>query len=169
MIFNKEYHICSEISENIDIRQVLQLNIQDTTRGLCNYLLADDCLNENDLRNLANMICNDLNIICCRVSLTSLPVILWNRRARAYGIYNPKMCLFTSPKIRIARRDWKAKGSPVLSNTHLVGSLLHEILHHIDYEMLLLGWNVHDKGFFRRFDDLQKSLGIQKLIRHSKT
>lgn len=168
MFLNTDHNSCFFISESVDIKQILKANLTEDTCSLCYELLSGPPVKVDDLRLLTNKICSDLKIRGCRVYLTSLPVILWNRRARAYGIYYSCFCVFTSAKIRLARREWKLKGSPVLKNFQIIGNLLHEITHHIDQEILLLGWAEHDQGFFRRYYDLQNSLGIKNLIHHNK-
>ncbi len=73
-----------------------------------------------------------------------------------HGLYVPEPGEGEPPAIRVWMRTAR-KGRVVAFRTFL-RTLLHELLHHLDYEVLELGESFHTEGFFRRESSLFRQL-----------
>ncbi len=73
-----------------------------------------------------------------------------------HGLYMPEPGEGEPPAIRVWMRTAR-KGRVVAFRTFL-RTLLHELLHHLDYEVLELGESFHTEGFFRRESSLFRQL-----------
>jgi hypothetical protein len=73
-----------------------------------------------------------------------------------HGLYMPGPDEGEPPAIRVWMRTAR-KGRVVAFRTFL-RTLLHELLHHLDYEVLELGDSFHTEGFFRRESSLFRQL-----------
>jgi hypothetical protein len=67
------------------------------------------------------------------------------------------------PRIRVWMRT-AAKGQLVAFRTFL-RTLLHEVLHHLDYHHLKLGDSYHTEGFFRRESSLFRQIAPEEALR----
>ncbi len=73
-----------------------------------------------------------------------------------HGLYVPEAGGEGRPAIRVWMRTAR-KGRVVAFRTFL-RTLLHEIVHHLDYELLRLDESFHTEGFFRRESSLFRQL-----------
>jgi hypothetical protein len=70
--------------------------------------------------------------------------------AELHGLYTPDG--EAPPCIRVWMRT--ARHARVVAFRTFLRTLLHELLHHLDFEVLGLAWSFHTEGFFRRESSL---------------
>ena len=73
-----------------------------------------------------------------------------------HGLYVPDPGEGEPPAIRVWMRT--ARRARVVAFRTFLRTLLHELLHHLDYEVLELGDSFHTEGFFRRESSLFRQL-----------
>ena len=73
-----------------------------------------------------------------------------------HGLYVPEPGEGEPPAIRVWMRT--ARKARVVAFRTFLRTLLHELLHHLDYEVLELGDSFHTEGFFRRESSLFRQL-----------
>ncbi len=103
---------------------------------------------------LTNQITSQLGIPPIKIKvLTSRP---HNNYGELHGLYEP-----VSKKIKVAEISvWMltAKRKQVVAFKTYMRTLLHEICHHLDYELYRLEDSYHTEGFFKRESSLYKQL-----------
>ena len=101
---------------------------------------------------LSDEICTALRVPGARVCVEG--VRRSNRRGELHG-------LFTSgpnSKARIQVWMFTAKRRQVVAFKTFLRTLLHEVCHHLDYELLRLSESLHTDGFFQRESSLVRQL-----------
>jgi hypothetical protein len=78
------------------------------------------------------------------------------RTHELHGLYVPEPGEGEPPAIRVWMRT--ARQGRVVAFRTFLRTLLHELLHHLDYEVLGLGDSFHTEGFFRRESSLFRQL-----------
>jgi hypothetical protein len=73
-----------------------------------------------------------------------------------HGLYEPQPQRGAAPMIRVWMRT--ARQGRVVAFRTFLRTLLHEVLHHLDYELLGLDDSFHTEGFFRRESSLFRQL-----------
>ncbi len=73
-----------------------------------------------------------------------------------HGLYVPEPGEGEPPAIRVWMRT--ARKARVVAFRTFLRTLLHELLHHLDYEVLELAESFHTEGFFRRESSLFRQL-----------
>lgn len=103
--------------------------------------------------------------ICGQLSIEP-PVVLLFDEPRPHssaeelqGLYEPE-----PPPARISIWLRTAKRQQVIAFKTFLRTLLHELVHHIDYEYLMLEDSFHTEGFFKREADLYRQLLPESLV-----
>lgn len=107
---------------------------------------------------LVNNIVLDLNIVPVRVRvLNARPSHNWGE---LQGLYEP-MDEDTMARITVWMRT--ARHKKVVAFRSFLRTILHELCHHLDYEMLGLADSYHTEGFFKRESSLFRQLVAEKV------
>ena len=114
--------------------------------------LGDRRVVERAARRLTGALCRELEVpgVTVRI-LTRRPA---SASAELHGLY--ERVEGERPVIRVWMRT-AARGRVVAPRTFL-RTLLHEVCHHLDYELLHLADSFHTEGFFRREASLARQL-----------
>ncbi|HVN86904.1 MAG TPA: hypothetical protein VMW17_18895 [Candidatus Binatia bacterium] len=96
---------------------------------------------------VADEICAALRVPALRVHVRGTRPS--NARGELHGLYSPGR-----KQDRIEVWMITAKRGQVVAFKTFVRTLLHEICHHLDYELLRLGISLHTDGFFKRESSL---------------
>ena len=118
------------------------------TKKLFVTMRENNKINSKDLQTFLNSICKDLNITPPKVLLQGKQPIY--RDGIVAGRYYPYKKIIIYKKSPTTGRNIKNKS--VLSH------LLHELMHHLDYKVLKLDGALHCLGFYKRIDNLKKTL-----------
>jgi hypothetical protein len=104
-------------------------------------------------RSLTDGICADLQITETRVKvLARRPSNNWGE---LHGLYEPAEAR-QSPQLTVWMRT--AQRKQVVAFKTFLRTVLHELCHHLDYELLNLEDSFHTEGFFKRESSLYKQL-----------
>ena len=108
---------------------------------------------ESIAREITNTIIKDLNVPSIKVKV--LAVRPSNDWGELHGLYEPaekdkRACI--SVWMRTARHK------KVVAFRTFLRTLLHELCHHLDYELLKLEDSLHTEGFFKRESSLFKQI-----------
>jgi len=98
-------------------------------------------------QSIADEICAALRTPALRVQVRGTRPS--NSRGELHGLYSPGR-----QQDRIEVWMITAKRGQVVAFKTFVRTLLHEICHHLDYELLHLGVSLHTDGFFKRESSL---------------
>lgn len=110
----------------------------------------DEETRQKHSQELMDYLCDKFGISPVKVFVSSnkRPV---KRRGEIHGYYmvkEHKIIIYnTTPKTR----------QPIAIKTFF-DTLIHEFIHHYDYQVLKLEYSVHTLGFYKRVDDLKKKL-----------
>jgi hypothetical protein len=96
---------------------------------------------------IADEICGALRVPTLRVAVRGTRPS--DARGELHGLYSPGR-----QRHRIDVWMITAKRGQVVAFKTFVRTLLHEICHHLDYELLQLGVSLHTDGFFKRESSL---------------
>ena len=108
-------------------------------------------------RLLVSGICDDLQIRNTRIKvLARRPSNDWGE---LHGLYEP-WAGANSSRITVWMRT--AQRKQVVAFKTFLRTVLHELCHHLDYELLKLEDSFHTEGFFKRESSLYKQLVQQK-------
>ena len=133
-------------------------NLLNVIERLKIALIAEDrCKTESVLRKLAEEILNDLKVAPITLKLLAArPSRDWGE---LYGLYETpeKKC-----RARITLWMRTAQQKKVVAFRTFLRTFLHELCHHLDYELLKLEDSFHTQGFFKRESSLFKQLVPQK-------
>ncbi|MFA6228422.1 MAG: hypothetical protein WC668_04560 [Patescibacteria group bacterium] len=125
-------------------------------------LIAADC---NKRQELGELLLDELCDLA-QITIVSLTVNDSNQQHRRrngriimkrFGLYKVREKI-----IRIENRT-AARGQ-IISPKSFLDTLLHEWLHHYDFQKLKLN-SIHSRGFYNRFNDLKEKLQIPKMSR----
>ena len=72
-------------------------------------------------------------------------------RRKTLGTYTPALQVITLYNITAIKKQ-------VVSIKQMAATLLHEYIHHYDFEVLKLGASPHTTGFYKRISDLENKL-----------
>ncbi len=108
---------------------------------------------EGAAQRLANGICDQLGVR--RVAVTVLASRPHYRWGELHGLYEPARRP-RHPRITLWMRT--AKRRQVVAFRTFLRTLLHELLHHLDYVLLRLPESFHTEGFYRRESSLFRQL-----------
>ncbi|PIR74567.1 MAG: hypothetical protein COU35_01665 [Candidatus Magasanikbacteria bacterium CG10_big_fil_rev_8_21_14_0_10_47_10] len=137
--------------------QKIKFRISDRAQMLTTRLL---CSNETNLRqalstDLLDELCDFAEIGICNAKISDAKQYHKKRNGRVsfkqYGYYKPG-----SKYIYINNRT-AVRGSLLAPKT-FVDTLLHEWMHHYDFEKLGLN-SIHTAGFYARLKDIKEKLG----------
>jgi hypothetical protein len=112
-----------------------------------------------DGRRDVERICRELaHGVCARLGAPPVQVRVFSARpsgdyGELHGLYDPA---FTPPRVTLWMRT--AAKRRVVAFKSFLRTLVHELLHHIDYELLGLEETFHTAGFFQRESSLTKQL-----------
>lgn len=139
---------------------VASIPLQPTTRMLRAVELLDGSLKLGDrlrTQKLAQILCDD---ICVALKVPPVRVAvngrrLSDRRGEVHGLYQSD-----GGTKRDLIQVWMitAKRGQVVASKTFLRTLLHEVCHHLDYQLLKLGDSFHTDGFFKRESSLVKQL-----------
>ena len=102
---------------------------------------------------LVNEILCDLKVVTVKTKvLSARPSNNWGE---LHGLYEP---VDGSTKARITVWMRTAKHKKVVAFRSFLRTILHELCHHLDYELLELADSFHTEGFFKRESSLFKQL-----------
>ena len=105
---------------------------------------------------LLNYLCEKFGIAGVSLYVSPRPQLHTNKnngntKSKIYG------CYYTNEhKITIYNKT--AKLNKVVSIKVFADTLLHEFMHHYDYQYLKLGDSLHTAGFYKRIGDLKRKL-----------
>ncbi len=102
---------------------------------------------------LVNEILSDLNVVTVKTKvLSARPSSDWGE---LHGLYEP-----VDGKMKATITIWMrtAKHKKVVAFRSFLRTILHELCHHLDYELLELADSFHTEGFFKRESSLFKQL-----------
>jgi len=104
-------------------------------------------------RHIITAIIKDLNVPAIRLKV--LAVRPSNDWGELHGLYEP-----AEDRERACISVWMrtAKHKKIVAFRTYLRTLLHELCHHLDYEMLKLDDSLHTEGFFKRESSLFKQL-----------
>ncbi len=97
---------------------------------------------------LAHSMCDDLNVHAPNVTVADRRPS--DHTGDLYGLYDPEG--LSEPLITVWMRS--AKRGQVVALKTFLRTLLHEMCHHLDYELLDLDDSLHTEGFFLRESSL---------------
>lgn len=103
-----------------------------------------------------------LHYLCDKFNISMPRLIITDRIARhtiqngvlkskVLGSYQPFGKTITLYNLTPMRKQ-------IVSSKSLTGTLLHEFMHHYDYEVLKMSQSLHTKGFYMRISDLENKL-----------
>lgn len=102
-------------------------------------------------QNLLNYLCDKYKIGRVKLTVTTRPRKQIGRNTQLYGYYRPiikTICIYNTT----AKTD-KAVGIKTFFDT-----LIHEFIHHYDFEYLKFSASPHTSGFYKRISDLKTKL-----------
>lgn len=103
---------------------------------------------------LATQLTLQLNISPVKIIvLTSRP---YNSHGELHGLYEPISSKLQQAEISVWMRT--AKRKQIVAFKTYMRTMLHELCHHIDYELYKLDDSFHTEGFFKRESSLYKQL-----------
>lgn len=102
-------------------------------------------------QKLLNYLCDKfkINYVSLNVSTKARPS---KGNGQTYGLYYPL-------QKHIVIFNNTAKTHKTISIKSFYDTLLHEFIHHYDFEVLKLSDSLHTTGFFKRISDLKNKLG----------
>ena len=113
----------------------------------------DRAKTEKASHTLINEILRDLDVVTVKTKvLSARPSSNWGE---LHGLYEPAE---KNTKARITVWMRTAKHKKVVAFRTFLRTLLHELGHHLDYELLELADSFHTEGFFKRESSLFKQL-----------
>lgn len=141
--------------------------VRPTPRLLRAIELLQESLRSDDrgrTERLAQAICDELcgilRVPLLRVEVGDLRP--FDRRSELHGLYVPAG---QGKRDRISVWMKTAKRGQVVAFRTFLRTLLHEVCHHLDYELLRLRMSLHTDGFFKResslFNQLIRPLPVQ--------
>lgn len=101
-----------------------------------------------------------IDYLCKKFSIPNAVVYVCNRKrphkrgGEVHGTYTRRKGYV--PRITIYNKT-AVKGD-LISIKAFYDTLLHEFIHHYDYEVLKLGSSIHSGGFYKRISDLKNKL-----------
>lgn len=108
---------------------------------------------EKVAHTLVNEILCDLNVVTVKTKvLSARPSSNWGELHGLYELVDGK----TKATITVWMRT--AKHKKVVAFRSFLRTILHELCHHLDYELLELADSFHTEGFFKRESSLFKQL-----------
>jgi len=126
-----------------DLATALETENQKETTRICRLLVTG--------------ICEDLQIRNTRIKvLARRPSNNWGE---LHGLYEPGSRM-SSARITVWMRT--AQRKQVVAFKTFLRTVLHELCHHLDYELLKLEDSFHTEGFFKRESSIYKQLVQQK-------
>jgi hypothetical protein len=129
-------------------------NLRYSISSLKNALDSEDRrMTEKVSHVLVNEILSDLNVVTVKAKvLSARPSNNWGE---LHGLYEP-----VDGNIKAQITVWMrtAKHKKVVAFRSFLRTILHELCHHLDYEMLGLVDSFHTEGFFKRESSLFKQL-----------
>ena len=109
---------------------------------------------ESSCQELVSAITVSLKVVSVRVEVMAVrPSRSWGE---LHGLYNPKQSR-QHAKITVWMRT--AQRQNVVAFRTFLRTLLHELCHHLDYELLKLPDSFHTEGFYKRESSLFYQLG----------
>lgn len=100
-----------------------------------------------------------LNYLCDKYHISRVNLQLLDTPQRTFAQGRGKvMGDYTHAYRRIRIWNKTAKTHKVVSIKGFADTLLHEFIHHYDYEYLKMGDSLHTKGFYMRISDLKNKL-----------
>jgi len=131
--------------------------IKVSTKKKFQQLREKDILTSEDLKGLADSICEDLK-------LPKVPRVSFayqqpsTKRTVTKGIIK---CLKFADSVEastIIVYQRTAKRNKIVASKAALGTLLHELTHHYNYQALKLEKSVHTAGFYKRISNLKNKL-----------
>jgi len=130
-------------------------NIKNTTKKYFNKLSNDSVLTTNDLQKLANIICFDFGVSNVNIVYSGVQPHATNGKGglknKVLGIYK-RTSIYQKYEINLFK--YTAKQKKVVANKTTLKTLIHELNHHFDYELLGLKKSIHTKGFYMRISNM---------------
>lgn len=103
---------------------------------------------------------NLINYLCDKYKIKRVSVFIYDKKRPCKGnkqVYGRYIRIGNVPdKIVIYNRT--AKRGDIISIKECFDTLLHEFIHHYDYEVLNMIVSTHTSGFYKRISDLKKKL-----------
>lgn len=137
----------------IKSNQVTEVKYSRFSKGYADELERDDnsiATRQKIGQNLLNYLCDKYKIVRVKLNVTERPR-LQRGNAQIYGRYgrNTKSIIIynTTPKTH-----------KEVSGKSFFDTLIHEFMHHYEYEVLKLDNSLHTKGFYMRITDLKTKL-----------
>lgn len=133
-------------------------SLMPLTAELAAALQAEDQKETTQVcRKLVDGICADLQIRSTRIKvLARRPSNTWEE---LHGLYEP---VEARQKAQITVWMRTAQRKQVVAFKTFLRTVLHELCHHLDYELLTLEDSFHTEGFFKRESSLYKQIVRQK-------
>lgn len=145
----------------IKSKNTVELNVRSVSKRakqLYKKYREKDKITERELQALSNAICKSLRIPPVKVTLRGRqPAVMTSSSGRlrtkkkTLGIYNRG-----SRTINIYK--YTAVRNKPITPKQAISTLLHEIMHHYDYEKLKLKKSLHTSGFYIRISKLRELL-----------
>lgn len=113
-------------------------------------------ISQEELQWLSNSICSDLRI-------STIPVFfegIQPHNTRESRINRKTLGNITSNSSRIKIYKYTAARKQQLAPKTAIATLLHELNHHIDYQIFNLSQSLHTKGFYMRLSHLENTLKV---------
>lgn len=136
----------------------INFQVSDRARGLAQKILVSFLYKEREKLSyfLINELCYNAGIERLEIEVTNTKQ--WHKRSKGrlavkrYGSYHPGMR-------HISIQNRTAVQAKVLAPKSFLDTLLHEWMHHYDYQMLHLE-SIHTKGFYERIRSLKEKLAM---------
>lgn len=130
--------------------------LKTRTKQLFVQLREQISLTESELNQLTSMILSDMGLKNCSVTYGGVEPHSHNGRrlkSKTYGIHK-KSAFGTSIHIyKLTAMKRKERASKSVLDT-----LLHEIVHELDYNLIGLNRSLHTSGFYKRIGSLRQAL-----------
>jgi hypothetical protein len=129
--------------------------ISQTVINKSNVILSKKNYTVKDLQTLSDMICKSLRI-------NNLPIKLKGARPQSsrgttHGSYTRNISKKT---FYITLYGITPKTKKIVAAKTLIKTLIHEIMHHYDFEKLKMNSSNHTTGFYKRISTLEKMIFI---------
>jgi hypothetical protein len=137
-----------------DVIETVRLPNRSTVTKIAEQLAT--ALDAEDQKRTARLSADFIAGICTELNVTRARVRVMHKRpsddyGELHGLYEPREGQALA-KITVWMRT--AKRNDVVAFKSFLRTLLHELCHHIDYELLALEDSFHTQGFFKRESSL---------------
>lgn len=150
-VFQKSVYDKSDSIQNVNLSSAERFTL--VVKSLKSQLEAGNlAATQVESQNLMTWLCRSLNVPDVKVKvLETRPSRRWGE---LHGLYTAQSG--RSPVVTVWMRT--AKRSDVVAFRSFLRTMIHELIHHLDYNLYKLADSFHTAGFFRRESSLVNAL-----------